>query len=102
MPPGRLIRTHAEYPRHRCLHQLLTETAQRCPGSIAVECEGTLLTYAELDARSNQLAHFLNRQGVGADCLVGLCVERSVEMVVALLGILKAGGAYVPLDPCVS
>src|SRR5271167_607392 len=91
--------TYAEYPRHHCLHQLLTETAQRCPGSIAVECEGCSLTYAELDGRSNQLAHFLQRHEVGTESLVGLCVDRSVEMIVALLGILKAGGAYVPLDP---
>ena len=91
--------TYAEYPRDRCLHQLLAETAQSCPESIAVECEGRSLTYAELHGRSNQLAHSLQKQGVGAESLVGLCVDRSVEMVVALLGILKAGGAYVPLDP---
>ena len=73
--------------------------AQQRPQSVAVEFEGRSLSYAELDARSNQLAHLLRKRGVGADRLVGVCMERSLEMVVALLGILKAGGAYVPLDP---
>jgi amino acid adenylation domain-containing protein len=91
--------TCAEYPRHRCLHELLTETAAHTPASIAVQCDGQSLTYAELDSRSNQLAHFLQKQGVGVESLIGLCVERSMEMVVALLAILKAGAAYVPLDP---
>ncbi len=91
--------TYAEYPRDHCLHELIQETAQRKSESIAVVCEAKSLTYGELDAQSNQLAHYLQRQGVGAESLVGLCVNRSIEMVVALLGILKAGGAYVPLDP---
>ncbi len=96
---GEANQTYADYPRNRCLHQLLADRAQCSPNSIAVECDGKSLTYAELDGRSNQLAHYLQRQGIGAESLVGLCVDRSVEMVVALLGILKAGGAYVPLDP---
>lgn len=91
--------TYADYPRDRCLHELIQETAQRNSESIAIICEGNSVTYGELDARSNQLAHFLRRQGVGAESLVGVCVNRSIEMVVALFGILKAGGAYVPLDP---
>ena len=91
--------TFADYPRQRCLHELLADTAQRRPSSVAIECEGRFLTYSELDVRSNQLAHFLKKQGIGAESLVGLCVNRNLEMVVALLGILKAGGAYVPLDP---
>ena len=91
--------TAAAYPRERCLHELLEAEAQQRPQAIAVEFEGRRLSYAELDARSNQLAHLLRKRGVGADRLVGVCMERSLEMVVALLGILKAGGAYVPLDP---
>ena len=91
--------TQAEYPRDFCVHQLLEEQARRNPESVAIEFQGRSLSYAELDARSNQLAHFLRVRGVQADRLVGVCVERSLEMVVALLGILKAGGAYVPLDP---
>ena len=66
---------------------------------IAVVFEGRQLTYRELNARANQLAHHLRALGVGPDVLVGLCVERSLEMIVGILGILKAGGAYVPLDP---
>ena len=66
---------------------------------MAVVFENQQLTYGELNCRANQLAHYLRSLGVGADVLVGLCVERSIEMLVGLLGILKAGGAYVPLDP---
>src|SRR5271165_2570567 len=91
--------TYTDYPRQKCLHELLGETAQQHRQETAVEFAGKSLTYGELDARSNQLARFLQRKGVGPESLVGLCVERSLEMVVALLGILKAGGAYVPLDP---
>jgi len=91
--------TYADYPRDRCLHELLVEQAERWPDSVAVQFENKQLTYAELDRRSNQLAHFLVTKDVGPESLVGLCVERSLEMVIGLLGILKAGGAYVPLDP---
>src|SRR5581483_8011551 len=89
----------SDYPRTNCVHQLLEQQALRTPSSGAVEFQGRTLTYAELHARANQLARVLRKQGVGPEVLVGLCVERSLEMVVALLGILKAGGAYVPLDP---
>jgi amino acid adenylation domain-containing protein len=92
-------RTSADYPRDRCVHQLLEAQALRTPNAIAVEFNGQSLTYAELDSRSNQLAHLLRSHGVQRENLVGLCVERSLEMVVSLLGILKAGAAYVPLDP---
>jgi amino acid adenylation domain-containing protein len=92
-------RTYSEYPRSRCLHDLLSERAQSIGAVIAVECDGASLTYAELGRRSNQVARFLQKRGVGPDVLVGLCVDRSLEMLVGLLGILKAGGAYVPLDP---
>lgn len=81
------------------IHQLFEEQVRRTPRATAVICEGRTLTYAELNARANQLAHLLRTKGVGPDRLVGICVDRSLEMVVGLLGILKAGGAYVPLDP---
>ena len=82
-----------------CLAQRISEQAARNPDQVALEFAGEQLSYGELERRSNQLAHHLRRLGVGPEVLVGLCVERSLEMVVALLGILKAGGAYVPLDP---
>ncbi|RPI88778.1 MAG: amino acid adenylation domain-containing protein, partial [Chloroflexi bacterium] len=78
---------------------LFEEQAERTPDAIAVVFEDQQLTYAQLNARANQLAHYLRKQGVGPEVLVGICMERSLEMIVGLLGILKAGGAYVPLDP---
>ncbi|HSK77697.1 MAG TPA: amino acid adenylation domain-containing protein, partial [Thermoanaerobaculia bacterium] len=77
----------------------LQELLKGAPEAVAVSFEGTSLTYGELDARSNRLAHLLRRLGVGAETLVGLCVERSPDLLVGLLAVLKAGGAYVPLDP---
>ena len=71
---------------------------ERTPDAIAVQFEGQQLTYRELNSRANQLAHYLQGLGVGPEKLAGICVERSLEMVIGLLGILKAGGAYVPLD----
>ncbi|MFN7949388.1 MAG: amino acid adenylation domain-containing protein [Blastocatellia bacterium] len=82
-----------------CLHQLFEAGAAAAPHAIAVICGDERITYGELNARSNQLAHFLIKAGVGPETMVGVCVERSPEMIVALLGVLKAGGAYVPLDP---
>ena len=90
--------TQAEYPT-QAVHQLFEAQAERTPDEIAVEFEGKQLTYRELNARSNQLARQLKDLGVGADVPVGICIERSLPMVVGILGILKAGGAYVPLDP---
>src|SRR5215470_3527004 len=90
--------THAVFPRDRCLHHLFEEQVERTPEAVAVAHAGTTLTYRELNQRANQLAHYLRRLGVGPDTLVGLGLERGLEMAVALLGILKAGGAYVPLD----
>ena len=91
--------TQAPYPQDMCVHELIAAQAVRTPDRIAVTCEGARLTYGELHARANQLAHYLRRYGVGPDVLVGLCMERSLDMLVGMLGILKAGGAYVPLDP---
>ncbi len=82
-----------------CLQQMIAEKARQNPDQVALIFEEQQFSYAELDRRSNQLAHHLRSLGVGPEVLVGLCVERSLEMVVGLLGILKAGGAYVPLDP---
>ena len=91
--------TACEYRSDRCVHQLIEEQAARVPEAAAVACDGHELTYSELNTRANQLAHRLRALGVGPDVLVGVCLDRSVEMMVALLGVLKAGGAYVPLDP---
>ncbi len=91
--------TTAEYPQNKCIHQLFEEQVIRTPEAIALVFEEQHITYQDLNQRANQLAHQLQSLGVGPDVLVGICVERSVEMLVGLLGILKAGGAYVPLDP---
>ncbi|AMS21566.1 non-ribosomal peptide synthetase [Pseudomonas synxantha] len=91
--------TAESYPTERGIHHLIEDQVQRTPNAPALVFGTTTLTYARLDARANQLAHALGEQGVGPDVLVGICVERSVEMVIGLLAILKAGGAYVPLDP---
>ncbi|MGB9123852.1 MAG: amino acid adenylation domain-containing protein, partial [Candidatus Angelobacter sp.] len=82
-----------------CLHELFELQAARTPEAPAVKYKARQLTYAQLNRRTNQLAHYLRKQGVGPESLVGVCMTRSLDMVVALLGILKAGGAYVPLDP---
>jgi amino acid adenylation domain-containing protein len=91
--------TQADYPKERCVHELFEEQAQRAPEAIAVVLEGAQITYQELNRRANQLARHLQQQGVGPEVLVGLCLERSLEMIVGILGVLKAGGAYVPVDP---
>jgi len=91
--------TEVDYPKDRYIHQLFEAQAEKTPDAVAVVFEGQTQSYSELNARANQLAHYLQGKGVGPDVLVGICVERSVEMVVGLLGILKAGGAYLPLDP---
>lgn len=92
-------RTERAYPSDKCLHELFEEQVARTPEAIALEYEGARLTYTELNERANQLARHLNQLGAGAEMIVGVYIERSLEMVVALLGILKSGGAYLPLDP---
>jgi len=82
-----------------CAHTLFEAQVERTPDGVAATFEGRQLTYGELTRRANQLAHHLRRLGVGPEVLVGICVERSLEMVVGVMGILKAGGAYLPLDP---
>ncbi|HEV2756773.1 MAG TPA: AMP-binding protein, partial [Actinomycetota bacterium] len=91
--------TATDYPSDRTIHELFEAQAARAPEATALVSGDDTLTYGELNARANQLAHHLRSLGVGPDTLVGICVERSARMVVGLLGILKAGGAYVPLDP---
>jgi amino acid adenylation domain-containing protein len=91
--------TQTDYPQDKCIHQLFEEQCLRTPDAVAVVFEDQPLTYRELNNRANQLAHYLQQLGVQPDVLVGICVERSLSLVVGLLGILKAGGAYVPLDP---
>ncbi|TBR57179.1 non-ribosomal peptide synthetase, partial [Westiellopsis prolifica IICB1] len=91
--------TQADYRIDKCIHELFEDQVGRTPDALALVYDNQQLTYHQLNSRANQLAHFLQSLGVGADVLVGICVERSLEMVVAILGILKAGGAYVPLDP---
>jgi amino acid adenylation domain-containing protein len=86
-------------PRNALVHELFEEQARLTPQAPAIAHEGNQLTYAELNGRANQLARFLRHRGVGPDAAVGICVERSLEMVIGLLAILKAGGAYMPLDP---
>ncbi len=91
--------TATAYPAEACIHSLFEAQARRTPDATALIVQGQELSYAALNRRANQLAHYLQSLGVGPDVLVGICVERSPEMVVGLLGILKAGSAYVPLDP---
>ncbi len=91
--------TKSPFPREHCIHELFEAQVAQTPQQMALVSEQEALTYEELNARANQLAHYLRRLGVGPETLVGLMLERSTEMVVALLGVLKAGGAYVPLDP---
>ena len=91
--------TQTDYPRNLCLHQLFEQQVAKTPNAIALVCGQQKLSYQELNARANQLAHFLKARGIGSETLVGICMERTADMVVALLAILKAGGAYIPLDP---
>ncbi|WP_166664381.1 non-ribosomal peptide synthetase [Actinophytocola oryzae] len=91
--------TAAEFPAHLCLHELFERQADRCPDAVAVRTGTGSVSYAELDVRANRLAHHLVDLGVGPESLVGICVERDLDMVVGLLAVLKAGAAYVPLDP---
>jgi amino acid adenylation domain-containing protein/non-ribosomal peptide synthase protein (TIGR01720 family) len=91
--------TQADYPQELCIHQLFEQQVERTPDAVAIVFEDRHLTYQELNSQANQLAHYLRSLGVSSEVLVGICVERSLEMVVGLLAILKAGGAYVPLDP---
>ncbi|WP_017328300.1 non-ribosomal peptide synthetase [Synechococcus sp. PCC 7336] len=91
--------TACPIPTPQCLHELVADRARTQPAALAIADGSQQLTYRELDERANQLAHFLQQRGVGPDIPVGVCLNRSVNMAIALLGVLKAGGAYLPLDP---
>ncbi|MGH7825280.1 MAG: amino acid adenylation domain-containing protein [Candidatus Binatia bacterium] len=91
--------TYADYGEKRCIHEFFEAQVERTPEAVAVVDGNKQLTYRELNQRANQLAHYLRKSGVGPEVLVGICVERSLEMVVGELAILKAGGAFVPFDP---
>ncbi|MGH7832702.1 MAG: amino acid adenylation domain-containing protein, partial [Candidatus Binatia bacterium] len=91
--------TQTDDPGNKCIHELFAAQAELAPDAVALVCAGEQLTYRELSSRANQLARHLRKIGVGPEVSVGICLERSLEMVVGLLAILKAGGAYVPLDP---
>jgi amino acid adenylation domain-containing protein len=88
-----------DFPQNQCMHWLFEERVKEHPGKIALYYNGQHISFGELNQRANQLAHVLRKNGVGPDVLVGVCMERSVELIVALLAVLKSGGAYVPLDP---
>jgi amino acid adenylation domain-containing protein len=90
--------TRADFPLDVCVHELFEAQVTGTPEAIAVEFQGERVTYRELNSRANQLANYLRQNGVGPEMLVGICIERSVEMLVAILGVLKAGGGYLPLD----
>ncbi len=92
-------KTDTDYDRDQCLHQLFEQQVRRTPKAIAVEYQSDQISYEELNSRANRVAHYLRGLGVKPDQLVGLCMDRSLDMIVGLLGILKAGAAYVPLDP---
>lgn len=89
----------ADYPLDLCVHELFEIQVEETPEAVAAIYDGTKLTYQALNQRANQLAHYLIKQGIGPESIVGICVNRSLDMIVSLLGVLKAGGAYLPLDP---
>jgi amino acid adenylation domain-containing protein len=91
--------TRAEYPKDQSIHELFEEQVERTPEAVAVVYEDQQMTYRELNQKANQLAHYLGERGVRAEALIAVFMERSLEMVIAILGVLKAGGAYVPIDP---
>ena len=96
---GEWNQTRVEDEKDRCIHELFAAQVEKTPDAVALVSGTERLTYRELNERANQLAHYLKQLGVGPEVLVGVFMERSVEMIVGLLGILKAGGAYIPLDP---
>ncbi|WP_138505868.1 non-ribosomal peptide synthetase [Nostoc sp. PA-18-2419] len=96
---GKWNDTTTNYSEEKCIHELFEVQVEKTPDAVAVVFEEEQLTYRELNVRANQLAHYLQALGVKPEVLVGLCTQRSIEMIIGLLAILKAGGAYVPIDP---
>lgn len=96
---GEWNHTQADYPQNQCIHQLFADQVEKTPDAVAVVFQDESLTYQELNNKANQVAYYLQKQGVDSEVLVGICMERSLEMIVGILGIIKAGGAYLPLDP---
>src|SRR5579871_2294050 len=90
--------TVTPYPREQCIHTLFEAQVERTPDSVAIVFQDAQLTYGQLNRKANQLAHALQRLGVGPESLVGIYMDRSLEMIIAVLAILKAGGAYMPLE----
>jgi non-ribosomal peptide synthetase component F len=97
--PGRTNRTDAEHRREACVHELIEQQVERSPDAVAIVAGAEQLTYRQLNDRADRLAARLRQMGIGPDRLVGVCVERSADLVVSILGAMKAGGAYLPLDP---
>lgn len=91
--------TFSEFPQNKCIHELFEEQVERTPDAIAIAYENESLTYAELNKRVNQLARYVHKRGAGPEAFVAICLERSLDMVIGVLGILKTGAAYVPVDP---
>ncbi|MCD6569379.1 MAG: amino acid adenylation domain-containing protein, partial [Deltaproteobacteria bacterium] len=91
--------TDSEFPRDKCPYQLFEEQVNRTPDKVAVSFDDNSLTYRELNEKANQLAHYLRKKGVGKETMIGLMLERSLDMIIGILGIQKAGGAYIPMDP---
>ncbi|WP_236587727.1 non-ribosomal peptide synthetase [Tumebacillus amylolyticus] len=91
--------TQVDYGPEECVHTMFERQAERTPNAIALVFEGQTMTYRELNERANQVAHYLSRSGIGPDVRVGVCMDRSLEMLVAIYGVLKTGGVYVPIDP---
>src|SRR5262249_37639890 len=96
---GQWNETAVEFDQSQTIHQLFEAQAARAPEAIALKYEDEQLSYRELNSRANQLARYLQAQGVSAETVVGICLERSLEMIIAMLGVLKAGGAYLPIEP---
>ncbi|MBJ3792176.1 AMP-binding protein, partial [Bacillus sp. OA1] len=91
--------TKAEYPKEKTIHRLFEEQVERTPNKVAVVFDKQQLTYKELNEKSNQIARILQNKGVQPDTIVGIMIERSLEMIIGIMGILKSGAAYLPIDP---